>query len=35
MAWNTEKREKWEMHTVETGLWRGKLNKAENLEMST
>ena len=50
----TEKREKWEMHTVGSGIckkiekhgnseihtswreiWRGKLKKVENLEMST
>ena len=31
----TEKREKWEIHTVGPGLWWGKLKKVENLEMST
>ena len=30
MASNTEKREKWEKHTVGPGLWRETLKKLEN-----
>ena len=32
---NTEKLEKMRKHTLGREIWRGKLKKAENLEMST
>ena len=31
----TENHGKWEIHTLEREIWRGKLKKVENLEMST
>jgi hypothetical protein len=31
----TEKREKWEIYTVGREIWRGKLKKLENIDMST
>ena len=30
-----ENQGKWEIHTLVHEIWRGKLKKAENLEMST
>ena len=35
MARNTEKHGKCEIHTLGLEIWRGKLKKMENLEMST
>ena len=35
MASNTEKREKWEKHTVGPGLWRETLKKGGKWEMHT
>ena len=32
---NTENHGKWEIHTLGREIWRGKLKKVENLEMST